>query len=143
MPDRPAHVVAVDATGSALRDGEERKHRTGPIAPGPLPVPPSHLDLLTRPICGVFTTLGHDGQPQSTMVWVDLDSGCVLVNTTLERRKGRNLLDNRKVSLLVIDAGNTFRFIQIRSDAELVTQGVDRPIGHAMGTRLPRGPSDP
>jgi len=91
----------------------------------------------------VFTTLGHDGQPQSTMVWVDLDSGCVLVNTTLERRKGRNLLDNRKVSLLVIDAGNTFRFIQIRSDAELVTQGVDRPIGHAKGTRLPRGPSDP
>ena len=80
---------------------------TGPLAPEPLPVPASHLDLLTRPICGVFTTLGHDGQPQSTMVWVDLDRGCALVNTTVERQKGRNLLGNPKVSLLVVDPGNT------------------------------------
>jgi hypothetical protein len=26
----------------------------------------------------VFTTFGHDGQPQSTVVWVDLDRGCAL-----------------------------------------------------------------
>ena len=71
----------------------------------------------------MFTTLGHDGQPQSTVVWVDLDRGCALVNTTLERQKGRNLLDNQKVSLLIVDPGNTSRFIQIRGDAELVTKG--------------------
>ena len=91
--------------------------------PEPLPVPASHLDLLTRPVCGVFSTLGHDGQPQSTVVWVDLDRKCALVNTTLERQKGRNLLSNQKVSLLVVDPGNTSRFIQIRGDAELVTDG--------------------
>ena len=33
-----------------------------------LPIPASHLDLLTRPICGVFTTMGADGQPQSSLV---------------------------------------------------------------------------
>jgi PPOX class probable F420-dependent enzyme len=85
---RPAHVVALDATRPARRDGNESKHMAGPLAPGPVQVPPSHLDLLTRPVCGVLTTLGHDGQPQSTMVWVDLDSECALVNTTLERQKG-------------------------------------------------------
>jgi PPOX class probable F420-dependent enzyme len=120
---RPAHVAVLDATGPTRRDGEEGKDVTGPIVPGPLPIPPSHLDLLTGPICGVFTTLGHDGQPQSTLVWVDLDRGCALVNTTLERQKGRNLLGNQKVSLLVVDPGNTSRFIQIRGDAELVTEG--------------------
>jgi len=120
---RPAHVVALNATGAARPDREEGKHMGGPIAPAPVSIPPSHLDLLTRPICGVFTTLGHDGQPQSTVVWVDLDRGCALVNTTLERQKGRNLLDNHKVSLLVVDPGNTSRFIQIRGDAELVTEG--------------------
>ena len=117
---RPTHVVALDATGSARRDGGEKKRMTGPIAPAPLSIPPSHLDLLTRPICGVLTTLGHDGQPQSTVVWVDLDRGCARVNTTLERQKGNNLLDNQKVSLLVVDPRNTSRFIQIRGDAELV-----------------------
>jgi PPOX class probable F420-dependent enzyme len=120
---RPAHVVALDATGPTRRGGEERKHVAGSIAPETAPVPPSHLDLLTRPICGVFTTLDHDGQPQSTVVWVDLDRECALVNTTLQRQKGRNLLGNQKVSLLVVDPGNTSRFIQIRGDAELVTEG--------------------
>jgi PPOX class probable F420-dependent enzyme len=88
-----------------------------------LPIPGSHLDLLTRPICGVFTTTGRDGHPQSSLVWVDTDRGCALVNTALERQKGRNLLDNHKVSLLVVDPDNTARFIQIRGDAELVTEG--------------------
>jgi len=128
---RPTHVVALDATGQPRRDGrgkgkgrgKEEKHMTGPIPSGTLPIPPSHLELLTRPICGVFTTLSHDGQPQSTMVWVGLGRGCALVNTTLERQKGRNLLENQKVSLLVVDPGNTSRFIQIRGDAELVRQG--------------------
>jgi Pyridoxamine 5'-phosphate oxidase len=34
-----------------------------------------------------------------------------------------NLLDNQKVSLLVVDPRSTSRFIQIRGDAELVTDG--------------------
>jgi PPOX class probable F420-dependent enzyme len=86
-------------------------------------IPVSHLDLLTRPICGVLTTMGADGQPQSCLVWVDTDGECARVNTTLERQKGRNLLANPKVSLLVVDPDNTARFIQIRGDAELVTNG--------------------
>ena len=88
-----------------------------------LPVPASHLDLLTRPICGVFTTLDSDGQPQSSLVWVSHDGECALVNTTLERQKGRNLLATPKVSLLVVDPDHPAHFIQIRGDAELVTEG--------------------
>ncbi len=92
-------------------------------APEALPIPASHLDLLTRPICGVLTTMGPDGRPESSLVWVDFDGECARVNTTLERRKGRNLLANPKVSLLVVDHDDTARFIQIRGDAELVTDG--------------------
>ncbi len=56
-------------------------------------------------------------------MWVDADDECARVNTTLERQKGRNLLANPRVSLLVVDPDNTGRFIQIRGDAELVTDG--------------------
>ena len=120
---RPRRVVALDATGPGRRDAEERNHTPSPIAPETPPVPRTHLDLLTRPVCGVFTTLSRDGQPQSTLVWVDLDQECARLNTTLQRQKGRNLLRNQKVSLLVVDPANTSRFIQIRGDAELVTEG--------------------
>jgi PPOX class probable F420-dependent enzyme len=88
-----------------------------------VPIPASHLDLLTRPICGVLTTMGPDGQPQSSLVWADWDGECARVNTTLERQKGQNLLANPRVSLLVVDPDNTSRFVQVRGDAELVREG--------------------
>jgi PPOX class probable F420-dependent enzyme len=96
---------------------------TAPITSEPVMIPPSHQDLLTRPICGVLTTLGGDGHPHSSLVWVDDDGMCVRVNTTLQRQQGRNLLANPKVSLLVVDPENTARFIQIRGDAELTDDG--------------------
>jgi PPOX class probable F420-dependent enzyme len=96
----------------------------GEAPTGPPTVPADHLDLLTRPICGVLTTMGADGQPQSSLVWVDFDGECARVNTTFERQKGRNLRRDPKVSLLVVDPDNTARFIQVRGDAELVTTGV-------------------
>jgi PPOX class probable F420-dependent enzyme len=93
------------------------------VAPETVPIPASHVDLVKRPVCGVFTTMGPSGRPESSLVWVDFDGECALVNTTLERRKGGNVLANPKVSLLVVDPDNTGRFVQIRGDAELVTDG--------------------
>jgi PPOX class probable F420-dependent enzyme len=88
-----------------------------------VPIPESHLDLLTRPICGVLTTLGPGGQPESSLVWVDHDGECARVNTTLERRKGRDLLVDPRLSLLIVDPANTGRFVQVRGTAELIEDG--------------------
>ena len=60
--------------------------------PETVPIAASHADLLTRPVCGVLTTIGPGGWPESSLVWVDLIDGRAAVNTTLERQKGRNLL---------------------------------------------------
>jgi PPOX class probable F420-dependent enzyme len=113
---------------------------TSLVAPEGLPIPASHLDLLTRPIHGVFTTMGSDGRPQSSLVWVDTDGTCARVNTTLQRQKGRNLLGNRKVSLLVVDPDNTARFIQVRGDAELIRDGAVEHLDTVTRgyTRYPR-----
>ncbi len=116
---RPTHVVAVDAGTPETRTGGDPA--PVPALPGTLPIPADHLDLLARPICGVLTTMGSDGQPQSSPVWVDGDGACARVNTTLQRQKGRNPSANPKLSLLVVDPRNTGRFLQIRGDAELVT----------------------
>lgn len=86
-------------------------------------IPASHIDLLERPVCGVLTTIGPGGQPRSSLVWVDHDGTRALVNTTLERRKGRDLVADPRVSLLVVDPDDTSRFVQIRGDAELVSTG--------------------
>jgi PPOX class probable F420-dependent enzyme len=85
-----------------------------------LPIPESHLDLFTRSVHGVLTTMMPDGQPQSSLVWCDYDGECVCVNTTRERQKGRNILRNPKVSLLVVDPDDTGLYIEIRGEAEVV-----------------------
>ena len=86
-------------------------------------IPQSHRDLLERPICGVLTTLLPGGQPHSCLVWVDRDGGCARVNTTFQRQGGRDMAADARVSLLVVDPEDTGRFIQIRGDVELVTEG--------------------
>jgi len=79
-----------------------------------VPIPDTHRDLLVGPIHGVFSTMMPDGQPQSSIVWVDYDGTCVLINTTIERRKGRNMRANPKVTLLVIDPQDGSRWIEVR-----------------------------
>lgn len=88
-----------------------------------LPIPPTHLDLLTNPVHGVLTTMMPDGQPQSCLVWCDYDGECARVNTTLERQKGRNLAANPRATLLVVDPEDTSRYIEIRGEVELVQAG--------------------
>ena len=85
-----------------------------------IPVPEDHIDLLTRPIHGIFTTLMPDGQPQSSLVWCDYDGETARVNTSLERQKGKNVTRNPKVNLLVVDPDDTSRYLEIRGEAEIV-----------------------
>jgi PPOX class probable F420-dependent enzyme len=86
------------------------------------PVPQSHRDLLRRPIHGVLTTMMPDGQPQSSLVWCDFDGEYAQVNTSLERQKGKNMLSNPRVSLLIVDPEDTSRYLEIRGEAELVEE---------------------
>jgi PPOX class probable F420-dependent enzyme len=100
---------------------------TTAVAARARPIHGSHLDLLTRPVHAVLTTMGPGGQPQSTLVWADVQDGVAVVNTTLQRQKARNMVANPKASLLIVDPENTSRYIQIRGDAELTTEGA---LGH-------------
>jgi PPOX class probable F420-dependent enzyme len=85
-------------------------------------IPQSHLDLLLEPIAGVLTTLMPDGQPQMSIVWVDYDGQYVLINTTLERQKGKNMVANPMVNVLIIDPKNDSRYLEVRGKVSQITQ---------------------
>ena len=89
-------------------------------------VPNTHLDLFQKPVHGVLTTMMPDGTPQSSIVWVDYDGEHVLINTTLDRQKGRNMSANPKVALLVIDPEDTSRWIEVRGQVtEMTANGAE------------------
>ena len=85
-------------------------------------IPNTHRDLFQKPVHGVLTTMLPDGTPQSSIVWVDYDGEHVLINTTLERRKGRNMRANPKVTILVIDPEDSSRWIEVRGQVKELTR---------------------
>ncbi|MGD9093159.1 MAG: PPOX class F420-dependent oxidoreductase [Anaerolineales bacterium] len=92
-------------------------------------IPESHLDLILEPIDGVLTTLMPDGQPQMSIVWADYDGQYVLINTTLERQKGKNMVANPRVNVLIIDPSNGARFLEVRGEVTEITQ--ECAVAHA------------
>ena len=84
--------------------------------------------FLEQPFVGTLTTLRDDGSPHSTIVWVDTDTDEVLFNTAAGRAKERHLRRDPRVSLLVVDAEDTYRWLAVSGNAELTTEGADEQI---------------
>lgn len=76
-----------------------------------------------NPFVAVATTLRRDGSPHSTVVWIDEEGGDLLVNTVIGRAKERHLRDDPRISLLVIDPGDAYRWVAASGRATLDTDG--------------------
>ena len=92
------------------------------------PLTAAERDFLENPFVGVVTTLQRDGSPQSTVVWVDVDDEGVSVNTAHGRVKPRNLRRDPRISLVVVDPQDAYRWFKLAGTASLVDEGADAQI---------------
>ena len=77
---------------------------------------------------GEVTTLRPDGSPHTTVVWVDVNTDEVIFNTAVGRAKERYLRKDPRVSLIVVDPENTYRWVSVSGTAELTIEGADDEI---------------
>jgi PPOX class probable F420-dependent enzyme len=77
--------------------------------------------FLENPYPGVVTTIRPDGSPHSTVVWVDVDDEGVSFNTETGRAKPRYMEQDPRVSLLVLDPENFYRWVGVSGRAEQST----------------------
>jgi PPOX class probable F420-dependent enzyme len=92
-------------------------------------IPERYRDLFTKKAFAHVATVGRDGAPQVTPVWVDYDGAHVLINTARGRVKDRNLQRNPTVALSVQDPDNPYRYLQVRGRVVEVTEkGADAHI---------------
>jgi len=68
---------------------------------------------------GAATTVRADGGLHTTVVWVDVEDGDAVFTTLRSRAKGRHLERDPRVSLLVVDPANTYRWLAVSGTAEL------------------------
>ncbi|MFI5682726.1 PPOX class F420-dependent oxidoreductase [Streptomyces sp. NPDC051636] len=72
-----------------------------------------------RNFAGV-ATLGPDGAPQNSVVWIKREGDTVLFSSVDGRQKVRNLRRDPRVSLSVFDLANPYDSAEIRGTAEIL-----------------------
>ena len=84
-----------------------------------LEIPDSHKALLNAQI-GVLGTIGASGRPQLSGTWFLADGDTVKISLNTTRQKVKNLQADPKVSFLILDPENPYRYLELRGDAEIV-----------------------
>ncbi|MFB6961624.1 PPOX class F420-dependent oxidoreductase [Streptomyces sp. NPDC056309] len=79
--------------------------------------------LLDGPVFVVLGTIQPDGSPQLSPVWAMRDGEDILVSTTVDRRKKKNLDRDARASVVVQDPDSPYEYAEIRGTAELTTAG--------------------
>lgn len=86
--------------------------------------------LLGRPVFASLATVTHDGSPQVTPIWIDLDGDDIVFNTAEGRAKAVNVRRNPEVGLSVFDPDDPYGgVVAVRGKVtEITTEGADAHI---------------
>ncbi len=93
-------------------------------------IPEKYLDLLKdKKAYASLATVMPDGSPQVTPVWFDYDGTHIRVNTAKGRVKARNMKQDGKVALSIMDPDSPYRYVQVRGAvSRVVEEGADEHI---------------
>jgi PPOX class probable F420-dependent enzyme len=85
--------------------------------------------IFAKNVLAHVATVGPDGGPQVTPVWVELDGDDVVINTALGRAKARNLANDPRVAISLTDPDDAYTVIAIRGTViGFTTSGADEGI---------------
>ncbi|MFE9625965.1 PPOX class F420-dependent oxidoreductase [Streptomyces sp. NPDC006527] len=76
-------------------------------------------------------TVGPDGAPQNSVVWMKREGDTVLFSSTDGRQKVRNLRRDPRISLTVFDLANPYTSVEIRGTAEILPDE-DKRLPHEL-----------
>jgi PPOX class probable F420-dependent enzyme len=91
-------------------------------------IPEEFIDLLQRPIVAALSTLMPSLQPQTTPVWFSFDGDKIWINTARNRQKDFNMMERPRVSILIIDPRDPYRYMEVRG--EVVEETEEGAVDH-------------
>ena len=90
---------------------------------------PKARALIARPVLASLTTLGKDGSPQVTPLWIDRDGDDLLFNTAQGRVKARHVENDPRVAVSVVDPDDPYTVVALRGTViDITTDGADAHI---------------
>ena len=90
---------------------------------------PGFQRLLREPAYCEIASVLPDGAPLIAQVWVDTDGEHILINTTRDSQKARDIRRDPRVAVNVFDPTNQWRLGNVRGRVvEVTTEGADAHI---------------
>jgi PPOX class probable F420-dependent enzyme len=81
-------------------------------------IPQSHRALLDARVA-TLANAGPDGWPQLSEIWFLAEGDTIRLSLNTSRQKTKNLRRDPKCTLFILDVANTFRYLELRCEAEL------------------------
>jgi PPOX class probable F420-dependent enzyme len=94
----------------------------------PIPLPQSVKKLLEDKAYGHVVTFTTQGNPQLTMVWMDVEGDEVLFNTSEGRRKSENLRRDPRIIVSVQDRNDPQAYAVFHGKGRVTEAGADDHI---------------
>ena len=98
-------------------------------------IPESHADLLAQPALAHVATVGPNGEPQNNPVWFGWDGEHLMFSQTTARQKYRNVQDEPRVALSIVDVNNPYRYLEIRGKVERIDPDPDNAFINSMAKK--------
>jgi len=90
---------------------------------------PAARALFAKNVLAHIASLDGDGYPHVTPVWVELDGDDIVINTALGRAKARNLANDARVAVSIVDPDDNHGVIAVRGTVTgFTTIGADEVI---------------
>ncbi len=108
---------------------------------------PRVVAFLAEPHVAVLATRFPSGHLQATPVWYLYEDGLFLVNTSRGRAKLRNMEQDPRVALAILDRQDPYRYVQVqgrvvRFDPEAGARDMDRLSVRYLGRPWTYAPGD-
>jgi PPOX class probable F420-dependent enzyme len=86
---------------------------------------PKILELARGKNFAALTTMLPSGHPQTQVMWVDADEDHLLINTEVHRQKYRTVERDPRVTVMVWDQADPYRFVEVRGEVVEKVKGPD------------------
>ncbi|MCY9787085.1 PPOX class F420-dependent oxidoreductase [Nocardiopsis sp. EMB25] len=98
-------------------------------------VPEDRQDILTKRAFGHVATIGPQGEPQSSPVWIDWDGEFLKFSQTRTRQKLRNLNRDNRIAISAVDPDNPYRYVEVRGVVDRVEDDTDLAFINALAKK--------
>ena len=86
---------------------------------------PSVLEMARGQNFAALTTLLPSGHPQTQVMWVDANDEHLVLNTEVHRQKFRNVERDPRVTVMIWDKEDPYRFVEVRGEVVEKVKGLE------------------